>query len=80
MTDATPIGWTHYMGPKTFRSWDNAIAYALLPAAPGYHATQRRLVLLGSAGRWVVGPTTAPRRLFRADPLDNGHYPSPFRR
>jgi hypothetical protein len=53
-----------YAGARAFTFWANAVAYALLPPAPGFGGPgMRRLVLKGESGRWIAGPTSAPRRV-----------------
>lgn len=50
-----PIGFTAFVGARSFRSWENAIAYALLPDDPKVFKTPlRRRVSRASSGRWVV--------------------------
>lgn len=74
--NSTPVGFTEYVGSRAFRSWENAMAYANLPARPGavYPHVTRRRVARGESGRWIVTPTFAAPR--RAQASDNGHYPS----
>jgi hypothetical protein len=56
VAERAPIGYRLYVGPRSFHSWDNAIAYAFLPPAAG-HGSSRRRVARGSSGRWVVTQT-----------------------
>ncbi len=46
-------------GPRTFVQWENAVAYALLPADPNITTAPRRRVRKGSSGRWLVEQTFA---------------------
>jgi hypothetical protein len=50
-----------FTGPRTFRAWAFAVAYALLPADPNITTTGRRRVHKGSSGRWLVTQTHAVR-------------------
>lgn len=59
--ESNPIGFSLFVGPRSFRSWDNAVAYAFLPPDPNITVAPRRRVYLGSSGRWIVAQTTALR-------------------
>jgi hypothetical protein len=50
------LGYRMYVGSRSFRSWERAMAYAMLPAARGY-ATARRRVEKVDSGRWIVRAT-----------------------
>ena len=52
-----------FVGPRAFRTWDCAMAYALLPADTSITLTPRRHVRYSPASeRWIVGQTTMPRQ------------------
>jgi hypothetical protein len=50
-----------FTGPRSFRAWAFAVAYALLPADPNMTTAGRRRVRKGSSGRWLVTQTHAKR-------------------